>query len=292
MHKQIYSIPALLLIGWRGEPGKKDEPQHFVQGKLTDSLLTTLGISFEILPDYIEGAMEAVDSAVEYMKRRQQPFAFICKRQTFLDYEGEVNYIETYPQELLNRESGIELVMSSADEYAAVVGSTGFASREIYEYRVKNGMSGSHDFLCVGSMGHASSIATGISLAKTSRQVICIDGDGAALMHLGALTTIGQLKPKNLIHVIFNNGAHESVGGQPTAGSGVHFANIAKAVGYAQAFTVSTPEQIKQAMADCGKIHGPTLIEIRVKCDTRTDLGRPKTKPIQNKEEFIKFLTL
>lgn len=285
---KIYSIPMLLLIGWRGEPGKKDEPQHIVQGKVMSPLLTDLNIQFEVLPDYIEGAREAVESAVHYLERRSGPYAFLVKRQTFTKYK--LKNVEPNVHEL-NREQALQLIIGATQNYDVLVTTTGFTSREVYELREKAGQDHRREFLTVGSMGHASVIALGIAIAKPSRQVFTLDGDGALLMHMGSLATIGRTAPcANFKHVLVNNGSHDSVGGQPTRGFDVDFTGIAKAAGYKHVFKARTTEEIKKGMEQLRTCEGPAMLEIYVNKGARKDLGRPKTTPMQNKQEFMAFL--
>jgi len=285
---KIYSIPMLLLIGWRGEPGKKDEPQHLVQGKVMSPLLTDLNIQFEVLPDYIEGAREAVESAVHYLERRSGPYAFLVKRQTFTKYK--LKNVEPNTHEL-NREGALKLVIAATNNFDVLVTTTGFTSREVYELREAAGQDHKREFLTVGSMGHASTIALGIAIAKPSRQVFTIDGDGALLMHMGSLATIGRTAPcNNFKHILINNGSHDSVGGQPTRGFDIDFTGVAKAAGYKHVFKAQTTAEIKEAMEKLRAAEGPAMLEIAVNKGARKDLGRPKSTPLQNKQEFMAFL--
>jgi phosphonopyruvate decarboxylase len=285
---KVYSIPMLLLIGWRGEPGKKDEPQHIVQGKVMSSLLTDLGIQFEILPDYIEGAREAVDSAVHYLERRSGPYAFLVKRQTFTPYS--LQNVEPNLYEL-NREQALGLCIDGTTNFDVLVTTTGFTSREVYELREAKGQDHRREFLTVGSMGHASVIALGIAIAKPTRQVFCLDGDGAMLMHMGSMATIGRTVPcSNFKHILVNNGSHDSVGGQPTRGFDVDFCSIATAAGYKHVFKAKTSAEITEAMKKLREVEGPAFLEIYVNKGARKNLGRPKSTPIQNKTEFMRFL--
>jgi len=288
-HQNIYNIPMLLMIGWRGEPGKKDEPQHMIQGEKTGPLLTAIGTNFEVLPDYIEGAIEAIESAVNHMKNRGSPYAFIVKRQIFSEYKQKTQFNNDYP---LSREESISAIVEQVSEYDPIIATTGFTSRELYEMQVKHKKTVRNCFLSVGSMGHASSIALGIALEKKSRRVFCLDGDGAAIMHMGSLAVIGGEKLKNIVHIVLNNEAHESVGGQPTVGSKISFEKLGKACGYNQAFTVKTKEEIAEAVKKCTVDNGPTMIEVKCCMRTRGNLGRPKQSPKDNKKEFMEFLTL
>lgn len=285
---KVYSIPMLLLIGWRGEPGKKDEPQHLVQGKCMSSLLTDMNIQYEVLPDYLEGARSAIESAVHYLERRNGPYAFLVKRQTFTKYGMKKIEPNNYK---LDREAALKVIVDNSKPFDVVVGTTGFLSRELYEYRAAKGHGHKHDFLCVGAMGHASAIAMGVALKKPSRQVLCLDGDGAALMHMGTMASIGtNAGCANLKHVIINNGAHDSVGGQPTAGFKVDFPALAKACGYKTVLLAQTGEEIASCVQKLRDLPGPAMLEIRVNKGARKNLGRPKTTPVQNKHEFMGFL--
>jgi phosphonopyruvate decarboxylase len=278
----------LLMIGWRGEPGKKDEPQHLVQGKVMTSLLTDVNIPYEVLPDYADGAHEAVDQALHYMQRRNGPYALLVKRQTFSPYKLKSAEENNYP---MTREDALKEILKSTDPFDILVGTTGFTSRELFELREMRNEDHSADFLTVGSMGHASAIALGISVAKQSRQVFCIDGDGAALMHTGTMGTIGaNSKPKNYNHVLINNGAHDSVGGQPTCGFDVDFCGIARATGYKYVDMCDDPSQVQEAIAKLRAAEGPKFLEIRTNRGARKDLGRPTTTPKENKTAFMSFL--
>lgn len=287
VNARVFRIPILLLIGWRGEPGKKDEPQHIVQGKIMSSMMTELGISYEVLPDYEEGAASALDAAQYHLAKRGSPYAFLVRRQCFLEYKikNSVNYDRP-----LNREEAIFHLIGKLSPYDAVVSTTGFPSRELYEARKTLGIKLQSDFYCVGSMGHASSIALGIALAKPSRTVYCLDGDGALIMHMGAVTQIGARNIENLRHIVLNNGAHDSVGGQPTMGIDIDCAGIARSCGYKYVRTVTSREEIDEAFEEMANVKGTIFLEIQVKRQTRKDLGRPKEKPAVNKELFMKFL--
>jgi|TARA_Y100000310_G_C20677805_1_gene814103 phosphonopyruvate decarboxylase len=283
----VYSMPMLLLIGWRGKPGVKDEPQHVKQGKITLDLLETLGIPYRVLPDSIEETKGVLNAALNYMHDRNSPFALVAEKGTFEDYSLK-NKTETSFE--LNREDAIKLITSRLSLDDVVVSTTGKTSRELFEYRERLRQGHEKDFLTVGSMGHSSQIALGIALQKQNRQVYCFDGDGASIMHLGSLAIIGQKKPKNFKHIIFNNGSHDSVGGQPTAAFGMDFPAIARACGYNQAWTVESEQDIIEKMDLIKSVEGPVLLEIKVNKGSRKDLGRPTTTPIGNKKDFMGFL--
>lgn len=282
----VYSIPMLLMIGWRGEPGVKDEPQHVKQGKVTVDLLETMGIDYVVVSNG-DDAEQIIKESVELTLSRKSPVAIVVKKGTFEDYK--LQNPETTDFEM-NREEALKCVVSRLSEDDVVVSTTGKTSRELFEYREELNQGHSNDFLTVGSMGHSSQIALGIALKDESRKVYCFDGDGAMLMHLGGMATIGSLKPKNFIHILFNNGAHDSVGGQPTVGFETDFCKIALACNYNNAYSVSTEAGVLDALAEVQNCEGPVLLEIKVNKGGRSDLGRPTTTPVQNKEELMKLL--
>ena len=284
---EVYSIPLLLFIGWRGEPGEKDEPQHIKQGRITLDFLKTLGIPYQILPENIDEAKKSLDVAIDSIKIRSAPYALIVRNGTFEKYELKNNIKTSYE---LSREDAIKLIIDKLDERDIVVSTTGKISRELFEYREKLGQRHERDFLTVGSMGHSSSIALGVALQKPNNKIYCFDGDGAVIMHMGALSIIGSEGPKNFKHIVFNNGAHDSVGGQPTAGFNIDFPLIAKACGYKLTLKAETKDEVKEMISLLKFKDGPCLLEIKINKGHRKDLGRPTTTPIQNKEAFMEFL--
>ena len=283
----VYGIPMVLLVGWRGEPGIKDEPQHVKQGKVTLGLFEKLGIPTSILPDNESEVSDCVRQAVRQSLAEKRPVALIVKTGLFDSYKLQTKAKQKYP---MTRERAIELVVGVLDRRAIVVSTTGKPSRELYEFRTSQNCGNQADFLTVGGMGHASQIAAGIALEKPGRIVCCLDGDGAALMHMGGLGVIASLNLENYKHVILNNGAHESVGGQPTVGFGVDFAGIASRCGYQAVFVVHNEEELKTMLPEFMSTKGTVLMEVRVASGSRDDLGRPKTTPSQNKEMFMEFL--
>lgn len=291
--KEVYNIPVLLVIGWRGKPGVHDEPQHVKQGKVTTSLLEAMGISYTILSKEEDQADIQIKNAVEFMQQTKECYALIIEKDTFDAYTLQ----STMDSGLtLSREEAIQIVASAINGKDVIVSTTGMISRELFEYRTIKGQGHERDFLTVGSMGHASQIALGIALEKQDRHVWCFDGDGAAIMHMGSMAIVASKAPKNYIHVVFNNGAHDSVGGQPTVGLKIDLPAVAKAVGYKAAISVATKEELEKELlrltphAPLQTIDGPILLEIRVKKGNRKDLGRPTTTPIQNKEALMDFL--
>jgi phosphonopyruvate decarboxylase len=288
---KVYGIPMLLIIGWRGEPGVKDEPQHVKQGEITLDLLKTLGIPYEVLPQEFVDAEAAIKKAFEFMHSSKAPYALVIRKDTFEPYEALKNNTTPSPY-LLTREEAIQIILkiTSTINNPVFVSTTGMASRELYESRIKMGQKGDSDFLTVGSMGHASSIALGIALHAPDRTIFCIDGDGAMLMHMGALTTIAESGVTNLKHIVINNGAHDSVGGQPTCGFKVDFGKIAKACGYQKTWLATTEEELIKAGEEFITTKDLGLLEIRVKKGARKDLGRPKSSPAENKIKLMKYL--
>ncbi len=287
MDREVYSIPALLLLGWRGEPGKKDEPQHIKQGRITGELLRALEIPFDVLPDTIEDAEALLTKAVHAIDKQSAPYALVVPTGIFESYRS-INQIEL-PYEL-SREEAVKAIIKQVSEDDILVSTTGKTSRELFEYREELQQGHQQDFLTVGSMGHASQIALGIALARPGRNIYCLDGDGALIMHMGALAIIGARKPANFKHIVINNAAHDSVGGQPTAGFEIDIPNIARACGYIAVMRAESVDEIYKKLPLLQKSHGPALLEIRVNKGARAELGRPTTSPIENKQAFMKFL--
>ncbi|XP_031550083.1 uncharacterized protein LOC116287539 [Actinia tenebrosa] len=286
----VYSIPMLLLVGWRGEPGKRDEPQHVVQGQATPGILASCGIPFQVLPDYHEGAEQALYTARKHMETTKGPYCLLVRRQNFLPYKLD-KVPELYP---LNREGVLKVIIDNLHDRDVVVGTTGMLSRELFEYRIQKGQGHEKDFLTVGSMGHTSAIAIGIAKFKPKRQIFCLDGDGAALMHLGGMSTVGSEECENLKHIIVNNGCHDSVGGQPTdaANPNFSFLGIARACGYREVMEASEPEDIAEKVRAVRSMKGPVLLEIKCNKGGRKNLGRPTRSPQQNKKDFMHFLAI
>ncbi|MBQ9588369.1 MAG: phosphonopyruvate decarboxylase [Bacteroidales bacterium] len=284
--EEVYNIPVLLLIGWRGRPGVHDEPQHVKQGKVTTGLLNVMGVNYEVLSKEEDKAEKQIAKAIKALQDKEV-FALVIEKDTFEDYtlqNVEVNDLT------MSREEAIRTVAAALGEKDCIVSTTGMISRELFEYRA--GMSQGHerDFLTVGSMGHASQIALGIAMAKPDRKVWCFDGDGAAIMHMGSMAIVANKAPKNYLHVVFNNGAHDSVGGQPTVGLKIDLPAVARAVGYKHTSSVDSKEALAETLKTIVAKEGPSLLEVKVKKGNRKDLGRPTTTPIQNKEALMAFL--
>ena len=285
----VYSVPMMIVIGWRGEPGVHDEPQHIKQGKVTCDLLDAMKIPYSILGagNCNKCLDKALAKAYEYIKANNAPYALVIKKGTFEDYTLQNN---TTVEADMSREEAIEKIMLSAPETAVFVSTTGMASRELYELRDKHGQGHSKDFLTVGGMGHASQIALSIAMQKKDRLIYCIDGDGASIMQMGGMATIGTRNPSNMVHIVLNNGAHDSVGGQPTVGRQIDLCGIAKACGYGNVVKASTKEELDAILKDKNTFDKLTFIEVLVRKGARKDLGRPKTTPQENKKAMMEFL--
>jgi phosphonopyruvate decarboxylase len=288
---EVGGVPMLLLVGWRGEPGSADEPQHALQGRITLPLLSLLGVPAEILPREPPAAAETIAALVQTAMTRRTPVAAIVRERSFASQHRDSRATPAEPKTTtLAREHAIEIVVSCLPGDAVVVSTTGMTSRELYELRERAGLSHGRDYLAVGAMGHASQIAMGIALGRPASRVVCLDGDGAALMHMGSLAVIATAGAANLTHVVLNNGAHDSVGGQPTAGTTLSFAELATACGYACAARVADERGLRHALSEALAAPGPALVEICVRCGSRPDLGRPGQSPHQNVTDMRRCL--
>ena len=286
LNDKVYAIPMIFIIGWRGEPGVHDEPQHIYQGEVTIRLLDDMGIKSYIIgsdttDDDVKKAMEEFEKELKAGRN----VAFVIRKGA-LKYDEKVVYSN---DNLMVREDIIRHIAEASGE-DPVVSTTGKASRELFEIREAKGQSHKYDFLTVGSMGHSSSIALGVALNKPETKVWCIDGDGALLMHMGAMAVIGANAPKNLIHIVINNGAHETVGGMPTVASNLDVVSIAEACGYPYAVSVNSFEELDEELAKAKEAECLSLIEVKCSIGAREDLGRPTTTAIENKENFMGYL--
>ena len=303
--QDVYSIPMVLLVGWRGEPGVKDEPQHVKQGKVTVSLFETLGIPAEVLPDDETAALEIARKMVERAKAESRPVALVVRKGLFKEYKLQNKKPDISD---LKREDAIQAVLESIGPEAVVVSTTGMISREVYEIRERLGQDHSKDFLTVGSMGHALMIALGIARKcnekNENRYVICLDGDGSSIMQMGNMAIAGAARQANLMHFVLNNSAHDSVGGQPTVGGQISLSKVAEACGYyvADSFDGGSVADLKEMLreridqaiyswaCDDPDTVQTTFFEIKVAKGARKDLGRPKEPPQVNKKLFMDVL--
>ena len=281
---EVYSIPMVLLIGWRGEPGVHDEPQHIKQGNVSPTLLEAMDIPYHVLTQSPGELSAQIKHICDDAKNRSRPIAILVKKDTFQKYKAKKQSEENVT---LSREAAIKMVASKIDsEKSIILSTTGKISRELYEYR-DSITSSQVDFLNVGSMGHVSQIALGVALNSPQKNIYCFDGDGAAIMHMGGLAIAGSLNLENFTHFVFNNAAHDSVGGQPTVGNKIDWVNLAKSLGYRNAFSFQDKNSLNETLNNLSQIIGPTLIEIKVSKGARSDLGRPKTSPAENKKQFM-----
>lgn len=283
--KEVYSIPMLLIIGWRGEPGKKDEPQHLKQGRITREQLKILDIDYFVIDENTD-EKSCLEKVIKRINKNSSPVAILVKENTFKKYKLKNKQKTIYK---LKREEAIEEIINLSNDSDIFISTTGKTSRELYEIR-KNKGEAQKDFLTVGSMGHVSSIALGVAIGLKKQRVICLDGDGSLIMHLGSLPIIGAISPKNLIHVILNNCAHESVGGQPTVANEIDFEKLSSALNYKNFFQSSNVKQINDCWSQLIDSEGPSLFLINIKSSSRKDLGRPESSPIENKESFMEFI--
>jgi phosphonopyruvate decarboxylase len=285
----VYSIPMLLLIGWRGEPNIKDEPQHLKQGKVTTDLLDSMQIPYEVLSSEMNSkhADIAINKMLKSANNLKTPCVLLVKKDTFKSYK--LKYETQYERDLY-REEVIEIILKNLKKDDIVVSTTGVASRELFELREKYSESHEKDFLTVGGMGHASQIALGISLFKKNRMVYCIDGDGALLMHMGSLAINANKAYGNFKHIVINNCAHDSVGGQPTVGDMIDITGLALSSGYSWAKKGSNKIEVTSLIQEMEGIKGPALLEVQTKKGFRKGLGRPTISPLENKNSFMEFL--
>lgn len=286
LNDKVYAIPALFIIGWRGEPGVHDEPQHIYQGEVTVKLLEDMDIKhFIIGKETTEDEIRAAMAEFSILFGKGKCAAFVVRKGA-LSYDEKVKY--SNPNNMM-REEIIKHIVDAAGE-DVIVSTTGKASRELFEIRESRGMSHKYDFLTVGSMGHSSSIALGVALNKPEKRIWCIDGDGAALMHMGAMAVIGNNAPENMVHIVINNSAHETVGGMPTVAGSIDLVKIAEACGYKSAVSVDSFETLDDALAKAINRKALSFIEVKCAVGARADLGRPTTTAVENKFNFMEYL--
>lgn len=284
---EVYSIPMVLLIGWRGEPNTKDEPQHKKQGIVTLPLLDAIGINYVVI-DENSDFKSIIYNSVNYTRTYLKPTAIIVRRNTFESYKMNTISENNYT---LNREDALKCCLDLIPKNALVVSTTGMLSRELFEIREMKNQSHNFDFLTVGSMGHASQIALGIALSKPDREIYCFEGDGAAIMHLGSYAITGQLSPKNLKIILFNNGAHDSVGGQPTVAHNFSISETIKSLNILTLGEVNSENKLRACLKELVNQNNLSFLEIRIKKGARKDLGRPTTSTIENKLAFMAELS-
>ena len=286
LNDKVYAIPVIFIVGWRGEPGIHDEPQHIYQGEVTIKLLEDMDIA-----TFIIGKETTDDEVVKAMEEFRKVLAtgkdvaFVIRKGALTDAPK----VEYKNNNTMVREEIIQhIVIASGED--PIVSTTGKASRELFETRVANGQSHKYDFLTVGSMGHSSSIALGVAINKPEQRIWCVDGDGAVLMHMGSMAVIGANKPKNLIHVVINNGAHETVGGMPTVAGSIDLVTIARACGYPNAVCVDNFDDLDKELEVAKSRNELCMIEVKCSIGAREDLGRPTTTALENKNCFMYHL--
>lgn len=286
MNDKVYAIPCIFVVGWRGEPSVHDEPQHVYQGEVTVKLLEDMDVkAFVIDKSTTDGDLGGMVKEAQAVLSKGKQVAFVIKKGA-LEYAEKVKYANA---NAMSREEIIRHIVAVSGE-DPIVSTTGKASRELFEIREANGQGHGYDFLTVGSMGHSSSIALGIAIQKSDKKVWCVDGDGAALMHMGSMAVMGASSPANLVHIVINNGAHETVGGMPTVAGKIDLTGVAKACGYKSAVRVESFEELDAELNKAKARNELSFIEVLCAIGSRADLGRPTTTPVQNKTDFMKNL--
>lgn len=287
LNDKVYAIPVIFIVGWRGEPGVHDEPQHIFQGEVTVELLETMDIkTFIIGKETSEEELKAVMEDYKKTLAKGKNVAFVIRKGA-ISYDQEVEYKN---HNIMIREDIIKHIIAVTGE-DPIVSTTGKASRELFEARVANGQGHQYDFLTVGSMGHSSSIALGVAINKPEKKVWCVDGDGAVLMHMGSMAVLGANAPKNMVHVVINNGAHETVGGMPTVASKIDLVAIAKACGYPNAISVDNYNDLDKELNNAKMRNTLSFIEVKCSIGARDNLGRPTTTAVENKKAFMSYLS-
>ena len=287
LNEKVYAIPVIFIIGWRGEPGVHDEPQHIYQGEVTLKLLDDMGVeSFVIRKETTDDEVAAAMKGFESDLSSGSSVAFVIAKDALTDAPK----VEYRNDNTMSREEIIRHIVGAAGE-DPIISTTGKASRELFEIREQNNQGHKYDFLTVGSMGHSSSIALGVALHRPDKRIWCIDGDGAALMHMGSLALIGSNRPKNLIHIVINNASHETVGGMPTVAGNIDLVGIARSCGYQNAVSVDSFEALDEALKAAKARNELCFIEVKSAIGARSDLGRPTTTTIENKKAFMEYLS-
>lgn len=288
LNDKVYAIPVVFIIGWRGEPGIHDEPQHIYQGEVTVKLLENMDIAvFIIGKETTDAEVAKAMSEFREVLATGKDVAFVIRKGALTDAPK----VEYKNANTMMREEIIRHIVKASGK-DPIVSTTGKASRELFETRVANGQSHKYDFLTVGSMGHSSSIALGVALNKPEQRIWCVDGDGAVLMHMGSMAVLGSNKPKNLIHVVINNAAHETVGGMPTVAENIDLVGIAKSCGYPYAACVNSFEALDKELEAAKERGELSLIEVKCSIGAREDLGRPTTTALENKQKFMEYLKM
>ncbi|SDA58392.1 phosphonopyruvate decarboxylase [Lachnospiraceae bacterium G11] len=289
-NKEVYGIPMLLLIGWRGEPGVHDEPQHVYQGQITCELMDLMGIKYSVVDrDYTTGDLDRILKVAKGEFEKGNQFALIIKKDALTkscDFKWDNGF-------RMVREEALGKILKVLPRDVKIISTTGKISRELYDQ--SNALFGNHDnlFMTVGGMGHASMIAFGVATNRADLKIVCVDGDGAALMHMGSMAFLADNAPKNFYHIVINNNAHESVGGMPTGCMNVDFAAVAKTLGYKKTVKITSLDEIDVIGKDVSDaLEGPILYEVMVSLGARADLSRPKESAADNKKSFMRNMNV
>lgn len=286
LHKKVYGIPCIYIVGWRGEPLIHDEPQHVFQGEVTIKLLEDVDIHpFIVSKETTDSDFNHDIKSARKILDKGGSIAFVIKKNALV-YDEKIIYRNEYT---IIRENAIEKIIENSKN-DIIVSTTGKCSRELFEIRENKNQGHCNDFLTVGSMGHCSSIALGIALQKPNKKVWCLDGDGAAIMHMGAMSVIGSCKPINLIHVLLDNGSHETVGGMPTVSKNIDWEQIAYACGYQNVVLISSSDELDTRLAKIRLENVLTFVVIKCSIHSRSNLGRPTVSTEQNKKDFMEYL--
>ena len=283
---EVYGTPMVLVVGWRGQPGVKDEPQHVKQGRVMTQMIEAMELPYVVLPSEPADARDCMTTAVATAIKTDGPYIVLVEKGTF---ESIATDAPLAPEVAArpSREDALAALLQQVSDDAIIVATTGMLSRELFELREKNGTDSSRDFLTVGGMGHASAIALGVAQSEHDREVWCFDGDGAALMHLGTMANIADHGRSNYFHAVFNNGVHDSVGGQPTSISVVNLPAAATAMGYRSASSTTELSGLAELVAEMREQDGPSLVELNIRPGARADLGRPTRTPAESRQRFV-----
>jgi phosphonopyruvate decarboxylase len=279
----VFSIPMLIFVGWRGEPSTADEVQHKMQGSIMEDLLHALQIPF-FHSSYSSNFLDTLQLAINRMLKESRPVVLLISKDTFDRKIVPPEKLQDFP---MTRARALELVIENLSEECFTVSTTGFISRELFNIRSNFSGDTRNDFMMVGSMGHASSIAFGLAVANPQKKIVCLDGDGAALMHLGALPVAAQIKSINLFHIVINNGVHGSVGNQSTVAQEIDLCGIALSSGYLESSKVMTEEDLVNALKRLNNLSGIKFLEILVNTEYDENLKRPTVSPKENKNFFM-----
>ena len=294
-----FQVPTLLITTWRGEPGRPDEPQHQLMGQITHQLLETMRIPWLAFPDEPSDIAKVLDEADASMRGRNLPFALVMSEGSVAEHElasqPAHDRITTNihhegvlePAARMIRTEALQTILGALQGNEAIIATTGKTGRELFTITDR-----ANHLYVVGGMGTASAIGFGVCLKRPTQPVVVIDGDGAALMKLGSFATIGCYQPPNLLHIILDNEAHDSTGGQATASPIVDFAQVAAAANYRNAVRVDMREDLERVIRELRQTAGPSLLHVKIRQGSPKTLGRPTVKPHEVKERFMRFLAV